>query len=291
MNFSRPRFTCLASGLAVSMVLQLAPVPARAADPAPAPSAAPAQTSEQLANEAYDLHAAGKYSEAIAAYFKAYELSPAAAILFNIATIYDRKMNERELAANFYRRFLIAPDADPSLVKKATERLAGMKKEAEEEAKAKKNEAPPPLPDAAAHPAPPPPSPGGAGATPDDGSKGGSNGNGIRAGGIVLTAAGVLGVGTSLFLGLAAKSKNDQANAVCNGAVCTSDAGVGYAHTAGDFATASTATIVGSLVVLAAGVTMIIAAPRGGSSSHAAHVTFGPMLGPTEAGITAGGTF
>lgn len=283
MNRSRPRFARLASSFAAAMLFSLVPAAAHAAEPAPAS----AQTAEQLAAEAYDLHAAGKYPEAIAAYFRAYELSQAGAILFNIATIYDRKLHERQLAADFYRRYLLTPDTEQGLVKKATERLAAMKKEAEEEAAAaKKSAAPPPPPEPAPGPAPAPaPAPAAADRTA------GGGGGALRAVGFTIGAVGLVGVGTSLALGLVAKSNNDQANTYCNGAACTNERGVTAAHQAGDFATASTATFVAGLVLLGGGVTMVLAAPKGSSSATGTRITFGPMIGAAEAGMTAHGTF
>jgi hypothetical protein len=262
---------------------------ALAADPAPAGTTpAPAQTAEQLANEAYELHAAGKYAEAIAAYFKAYELSQASAILFNIATIYDRKMHERQLAADFYRRYLLAPDTEQGLVKKATERLAGLKKEAEDEALAKRTASAPPQAAPAATTTPaaataPPP-------TADQGANEGDSGAGVRVAGFVIGALGLAGVGTSMGLGAAAKSQNDQANTYCKGAACTDQRGVNAAQQAGTFATASTVTFVSGLVLLGGGVIMVIAAPRG-HASKATGISFGPMLGSNEAGMMAHGTF
>src|SRR5258708_15957626 len=85
-----------------------------------------AQTVEQLANLAYEQHAAGKYPEAIATYLKAYEISKAAEILFNVATIYDRKLHERELAADYYRRYIRTPEAHPDLLDRATDGLTGL---------------------------------------------------------------------------------------------------------------------------------------------------------------------
>jgi hypothetical protein len=293
MSCLRPCLIRLSSSLALAALAFLAPMTstrvARAADPAPAGTApAQAQTAEQLANEAYELHAAGKYAEAIAAYFKAYELSQAGAILFNIATIYDRKMHERQLAADFYRRYLLAPDTEQGLVKKATERLAGLKKEVEEEALAKRTASA--TPEAAPAPAATPAL--AAPPTADQGANEGDSGAGIRVAGLVIGALGLAGVGTSMGLGAAAKSQNDQANTYCHGAACTDQRGVNAAQQAGTFATASTVTFVSGLVLLGGGVIMVIAAPRGGShASKATGISFGPMLGSNEAGMMARGTF
>src|ERR1700729_920445 len=120
-------FRRVASGITVtSLALGLVGQPAFADESS-------RQTVEQLAEKAYQQHAAGKYAESIATYLKAYEISKASETLFNVATIYDRKLNERELAEDYYRRYIRQPDANPDLVRRATERLTTMKREAQEE--------------------------------------------------------------------------------------------------------------------------------------------------------------
>jgi hypothetical protein len=291
MSHLHPCFARLASSFALATLVSLAPLTANAADPPPAGAApAPAQTAEQLANEAYELHAAGKYAEAVAAYFKAYELSQAGAILFNIATIYDRKMHERQLAADFYRRYLLAPDTEQGLVKKATERLTGLKKEAEEEAAAKRAASAAPPPEAAPGPAAAPAAATTAPSATDEANEHG-NGSGIRTAGFVIGAVGLIGVGTSMGLGAVAKSQNDTANSYCKGAACTDQRGVNAAQQAGTFATASTVTFVSGLVLLGGGVIMVLAAPGKAHAPKATGITFGPMLGTAEAGMMAHGTF
>src|SRR5579864_3196237 len=84
----------------VSAVWQLSVVPALAAGPSRGPSA------EDLADLAYKMQEEGQYAEAIGTYTRAYEISGAGAILFNIATIYDRKLHERRLAMEYFRRYL-----------------------------------------------------------------------------------------------------------------------------------------------------------------------------------------
>src|SRR3954464_11901786 len=98
------------AGIALALATSVASPIALAA---PAPEA---KTAEQLANEAYEQHTAGRYAEAIATYLRVYEMSKAGTVLFNVATIYDRKMHERDLAMDYYRRYLRAADAEPALV-------------------------------------------------------------------------------------------------------------------------------------------------------------------------------
>lgn len=66
-----------------------------------------------------------QYAEAVALYQAAYRLEPVATLLYNIAYICDAHLGDRALARDFYRRYVNAPDADPSARLKAFERIAG----------------------------------------------------------------------------------------------------------------------------------------------------------------------
>ena len=101
----------------------------------------------------------------------------------------------------------------------------------------------------------------------------------------------MVGLGASLVLGLVAKGKNDDANAICNGAACSNDRGVTLAHDAGTFATVSTVTFVSGLVLAGAGVTMIVLAPKSASASSATRLTFTPQVGLSQVGLNVGGSF
>jgi tetratricopeptide (TPR) repeat protein len=277
----------------VCLFLQASAPPcfAQAADPAPQPPTQQ-QTVEQLANLAYQQHQQGQYAESISTYLKAYEISKAADILFNVATIYDRKLHERELAADYYRRYIRTPDPSPELVKRATERLTSLKKEAADE-QAAKNAAPAP----SAAPAPtaaPAPSAVPAGPTAEERADSLGAERTWRTVGIVTGAVGLAGVTASMILGGLAKTSNDKANANCNGSVCASQQGVSDAHDAGTYATASTIAIAGGLAVLALGVTIYVTAPKpiaGSGSIAPGGVTLAPNVGSSGGGLTVAGAF
>ena len=269
----------------LSSVSALMPHAAYAAPPAGGADAT--QTAEQLANIAYEQHAAGKYAESIATYLKAYEISRTGAILLNVATIYDRKMHERSLASEYYRRYLLAPDADPDHVKKANERLTALKKEIEAE-DAARNSAPMPaqVSDSQAQP-------NGAQGNGDKPANG-SDGKALRTAGIVLTVTGVLSLGASAVLGLVAKGKNDDANGLCDGTTCRDPRGVTLAKDAGTFATGSTIAFIAGVALVGGGITMYFVAPKNGSSATAAkdpHVTIAPAVGLNQAGFNVAGSF
>jgi len=98
-----------------------------AAQPSESPDQQTLHQVEELARQARGFYNEGRYDRAVAMYLEAYKLLPAAATLYNVAHIYDRKLDEPELAANFYRRYIRAPDADPKAVQRATRRIGQIK--------------------------------------------------------------------------------------------------------------------------------------------------------------------
>jgi tetratricopeptide (TPR) repeat protein len=113
----------LARSLASIVLASLLAAPA-GAQPA---DGSPAGRVEQLAASANAAYDAGDFGRAVSLYLEAYKLEPAAAVLYNVAIIYDKKLGEPDLASTFYRRYIGAPDADPKVVKRATARLAELK--------------------------------------------------------------------------------------------------------------------------------------------------------------------
>jgi tetratricopeptide (TPR) repeat protein len=234
------------------------------------------QTVEDLANQAYTKVSQGKYAEAVAAYMKAYEISKTAAILYNIATIYDRKLHERALAVEYFRRYLEATDLDPEFARKATERLSTLKAELAAEERTRSA-----LPAVPATPGPSSPAGGDAGTS--------SGGSALRPVGVVFGSVGLASMATSLALGVLAKSKYNQANDSCGSQWCSSSQGVTLDQQAHTFATASTATFVAGAVLFVTGVTLFVAAPRARNAS--ASVAVAPEVGPSSGGLSVLGTF
>ncbi|NUN14732.1 MAG: hypothetical protein HUU55_13965 [Myxococcales bacterium] len=113
----------------VAAPAHLAAQPAETEMPAVSETQSAEATAEALAADARALYESGQYAQAITAYVKAHRLAPAGALLYNIAFIYDAKLNEKELALDFYRRFIRSPDADPALMERANQRIAELKVE------------------------------------------------------------------------------------------------------------------------------------------------------------------
>jgi hypothetical protein len=289
---------------ALCLFLALSPTRARAADTdksdvtpsSPADAAAPpSRSAQELADRAYELHSAGDFAASIATYLKAYELSNAGVILLNIATIYDRKLHERDLAADYYRRYLHASDAEPDLVLKATQRLTTLKQEdSAPPVSSRTAVAEPPRTLSADAPAAMPPfgPPPDAIAVPDDRGteRGTDRGRELRTAGIVTGSIGVGSLAASVVLGLLAKGKNDDANALCNGAACSDSEGVHLAHQAGNLATASTISFFAGLAFAGGGLTMIVLAPRGPRATPA-RLALVPSLRGGGAGVDLEGGF
>ena len=97
------------------------------AQPSDAPDPATLAQVEALARRARTFYEQGRYDRAVAMYLEAYRKLPAAATLYNVAHIYDRKLDEPDLAADFYRRYIRSPDADPKAVERATKRIGEIK--------------------------------------------------------------------------------------------------------------------------------------------------------------------
>jgi hypothetical protein len=254
-----------------------------------APSPAP-PSAQQLADQAFELHAAGNYAAAIAMYLKAYAASSSAVTLLNIATIYDRKLHERDLAADYYRRYLHAPDAEPDLVQKATERLTALKRADDVRPASRRTEVDaPPATDG------PLPAPGELGPTaPDGGTTRGadrpSHDSAVRTTGFVIGATGLAALSSSLVLGLLAKCKNDDANAICEGAECSNSEGVNLAHQAGGLATASTLMFIAGLGLAGGGLAIVLLAPRA-SDPGSARIALAASSDGRGAGLDLRGDF
>lgn len=116
-------------GLVMFLVLTLlAGIGGATAAPPAAPAASPSPTErkariEHLADTAAQHYAAGRFREAIAAYQEAYEIEPFGPLLYNIAYIFDRELDDPALAQDYYRRYVNAPDAEAETRVTAFERL------------------------------------------------------------------------------------------------------------------------------------------------------------------------
>lgn len=267
----------------LGVALAVAPAVARA-DGADKPNA------EELTNQAYELYKKGSYPQALSTYQRAYQISAATPILFNIANIYDRKLHERELASEYYRRYLRSSDVEPDLVRRANERLEAMKEEAE----ALRRNTPTPVKadapgddatkSAAATARMEPTS-----AVTDEGTREGRSP--LRTAGFVTVGVGAVGLVVGGVFGAMAMSKNDEAASLCEGKACSSPRALELTDSARSSAGVSTAAFVVGGVLAAGGVTLILLAPKAregtASGANAAAPRF--VVGPGSVGVS--GTF
>ena len=86
---------------------------------------------EALAQEASELVRSGEFHGGSGRYEEAYGIEPAAALLYNIAFVYDRKLDDPRSARAYYERYLLAPDAEPDGSARARHRLVDLKRVAD----------------------------------------------------------------------------------------------------------------------------------------------------------------
>ena len=156
-----------------------------------------------------ELHAAGNYREAAAAYLEAYERFPAPAFLYNVAQVY-RLAGDREAALVHYRRYLeLEPEGEGSA--DAREFIATLEA-------AIGSEAGRGAPEGAAQPEEPaeradPIDPIERADSPTDRRLGGSPGRGKKIAGASIGAVGAVGLGVAVAFGLKARSAADELDA------------------------------------------------------------------------------
>lgn len=100
--------------------------PALAAD---TPPREPTARAEWLSARAEEAFSEGRFSDAIKLYLDAWEAVPSAAILYNVAFIYDRRLQDPDLAIQYYDRAAASADADAGLIEKARARVAAIRAE------------------------------------------------------------------------------------------------------------------------------------------------------------------
>lgn len=177
VSFLTARTPAWLVGAVVAVSLCAVGAPARAQ-----PGGNTVEQVEQLAAAARAAYGSGQFEAAIGYYLRAYRLDPAGALLYNIAYVYDKKLNETGLAIAYYRRYVQATDAEPDVVERAIERIGQLKRR----------------PDIGPVNRPTRPNP----PDPVRQSGGGMSGQGI--GGIVMTGLGVLSLaGGATFAALA----------------------------------------------------------------------------------------
>ncbi len=239
---------------------------------------------EQLSEEAMAKYEAADYAGAIAIYLQAYKVQPAGALLYNVATIYDRKLNQRDLAIEYYRRFLSASDAEPDLVRKAVARVQTL-----EEARMAATEATAATPN----------EPGSATQTDAKGAPVATatakgplfTRESVRNYGYVATALGVVGIGIGLAYGYKARQARDDASGLCDDKFCYSDEGQKASRDANSRAQKATIFTAVGLGAAAAGIAMIVLTRASPEPATAAPLSFVPAVSERGLSLVLRGAF
>ncbi len=270
-----PKFVIAMAALAAASL----PAPAGAETPTGSEAPSDVSRAEGYAAEAFEAYSKKDYQEAVVLYLKALEAAPSAEVLYNLAKIYDTKLNDRELAMKFYRRYIADPGAEPERVRTANTRLAELR---ELEVAASAKPAPvttPTKPRDGDHSRRLPPA-----------QHGGLSG--LQWAGLATGVVGLGGVAVGAVFGLSAKSDADTAKEECDGNNCRTQRGVDAAKDASAEATISTVSFIagGALTVL--GTVLLVA---GGSSGPAERDTAGlrvaPYAEPGSLGTRVSGRF
>ncbi len=220
-------------------------VPAHAEDTA-APNGPAVERAEQRAAQAFQAYERKDYPAAVGLYLEAYEASPSADMLYNIARIYDTKLGDRPLAMTFYRRYIADPGAVADRIKLANARLMELREaELAVDTASDQNASAPGQARAyrSSTAAPPPEQPGW---------------STLRWAGVGLGAAGVIGVGVGAVFGVQAMSGASTANDVCDGNACTTQRGVDAAKDASSDASIANVGFIAGGLLLATGTVLFI---------------------------------
>ncbi len=230
------------------------------------------QEAEAYAEQAYEAYSAKKYAEAVTLYLKAYDKTPSADIIYNVAKIYDAKLKDRELAMSFYRKYITDPGADPERIKSVNERLSVLK-EADTAANRPGTGTPRP--------------------TPGPGSGADSAGGGWSVGqvtGLVMMVAGGVAVAIGAGFGFAAMGDASRAKELCAGNACTTQEGVDKAERAKVEGTLSTFTLGIGAAVAVGGALLLFLSPDADASEQTGIRVF-PMWDGQSGGLGVVGNF
>jgi serine/threonine-protein kinase len=224
------------------------------------------EQAQQLGDQAFQAYGKGDYPKAIELYLSSYKLAPTAEVLFNVASIYDKKLGEAKVAVEFYRRHNAAPDAKPDLVAKATVRIAALNAPPGDDAKSGPSVVRSPSADAPTDP-----------------------GKGWRIAGLVTGGVGVVGLGVGVLTGALAKGKHSDATAAgCAGDTCPDAASQGVEKDAAGLANISTVTFIVGGALLVSGAAMYFMAPK---RPTATALRMTPSVDLRGGGVAITGTF
>lgn len=235
------------------------------------------ELAEHHAAQAFEAYRAGRFSTAVSLYVQAYNASPNADILYNIARIYDTKLGDRKLALNFYRRYIADPGAQAERIKLCNERLMALR-----EAEIAADQSAPTRSSNRSTSA--------ASATPDAGESGRTWSNQELVGAIV-GAGGVVGVVIGAAFGVAAISSASTARDLCDGNACREQRGVTAANDANQNARVATVGFAAGGALLAIGTALFLSADGPKERAQASAVRWAPVATESSLALEVGGSW
>jgi tetratricopeptide (TPR) repeat protein len=247
---------------------------------------------ERNAAEAFDAYRAGHYGTAVALYVQAYNATPNADILYNIARIYDTKLGDRKLAMTFYRRYIADPGALADRIKLANERLVSLR-----EAEIAADDSPAPRDgasnDGASNTDPSNArrrvSAGPAQAQPD--SESARTWSTQELFGVIVGAAGVVGVGIGAGFGVAALSDAGTARDLCDGNACREQRGVTAARNASQNARVSTVGFAAGAALLGIGTALFLSADKPTERPQVGRLRWAPLASKSSVALGVSGAW
>lgn len=211
---------------------------------------AKAPNAAELADQALRAYESADYAGAIDLYQQSFALSGDARNLYNVASIFDKKLHDRVQAEEFYRRYLTSTTIEPELVAKAHDRLVEIDREKsreQEKERAEREKETRELPAKAEAPPPPEqqrPAP-------------------LRTIGIVAAGVGVGALAVGSVFGISAIAQAGELDGECPNDRCRSPSGVELRDDAARAATLSTLFFLAGGVLAVGGVTLWFLAPKG----------------------------
>lgn len=113
-----------------------------------------------------------------------------------------------------------------------------------------------------------------------------------RVAALIFGSISVISLGSGAFLGISAKSKHDEAIALCPASPCPDDKGIQLNESAKSDAAVSTGLVLGGVVGLAGSVALWLAFPnKAPATTSSPAVSLVPVVGPRNAGAFVVGSF
>jgi tetratricopeptide (TPR) repeat protein len=246
----------------------------RAAADARAAAASPgdAARAEALAAQAFEAFGQRNYQRALELYQQAFAIGDLADILFNIARVYDRGLNQPQRARDYYARYVEHPGAAAARVQLAEQRLEELRAEPAAAAPAVARAAP----DVSAAPA----------AQPAELSD--TNAWSTREWtAAILAGTGVVGLGVGVGFGWSAYSDRDIWRRDCTGNACSSQRALDAARSATRKANVATLALVSGGLLLGTGAALWLTSD---DSTERSALRLQPLIGGSY-GCTLSGSF